>query len=58
MMYETRNGAKCVPMPGPYKKVEYGKKYVLMQMLPATTQRIEWVREDNLRLIDDKKILE
>lgn len=54
MLYETRNKAKCVPMPGPVKKKESGNDYILMQMLPAHPQRIEWVREDNLRRLDDE----
>lgn len=54
MLFETRNGTKCLPMPGPMKKRENGNDYVLMQMLPAYPQRIEWVREDNLRRVDDE----
>lgn len=54
MLYETRNGAKCVLMPGPVKKKAAGNEYVLMQMLPVHPQRFEWIREDNLRRLDDE----
>lgn len=56
MLYETRNGAKCIPIPTSVlaKKDHEGKTYIPMQMLPAHPQRIEWVREDNLRRLDDE----
>ncbi len=57
MKYKTRNGAECYPT-GPngglVRKISGEHEYVQMQMLPAHTQRIEWVREDNIQVIDDR----
>lgn len=60
MLYETRKGAKCVTMPGPQKRSGSGSNarltYIYMQMLPVNPQRFEWVREDNLRRLDDEAV--
>lgn len=59
MIYETRNGALCVPTNNDGSMtVVYGglsltgipiKLGVRMQMLPAVPQRFEVIRENNLR---------
>lgn len=57
MLYETRNKAKCIPMsPAQKKDSAFGHTYILMQMLPIHPQRIEWIRKDNLRALDDEAL--
>jgi hypothetical protein len=63
MRYYTRNGAECLPL-GPRRFADGSAthaeakrealQYLQCQMLPAHPQRIEWVREDNIRAVDDR----
>lgn len=52
--FETRGGAECLHTGSNFSAITRQKdlkspKYYLMQMLPASPFRLEWVRDNNIR---------